>query len=307
LIAVVFLAALPAQAHRMALARVVITEGATTVVQVAMNPQAAKHRLRPLPPPGCVQTQAWRSTIDPMHLRGAWLCEAPIQTLRFSTQGRFEGTVLARLETQDGAIERLSRHGAALHFSTERVAQTAAAGQLLAGMTHLLSGWDHLLLIALLALHFRGLVPLLRATVSFTAGHALSLGLAAFGLVALPLPPVEACIALSLMIMAWHCLREAPGQGAVPIALLGAFGLLHGLGLASGFAAAGLQRWDLVGAVLLFNIGVELAQLLWLGVVILATRALPLAPRLSHDILAYSAGGLAAFWLIQRSTTLGGA
>jgi hydrogenase/urease accessory protein HupE len=293
----------PAQAHRMGLARVSLSQSDETVVTLALNPQAAKHQLRPLPSPGCVIIEPWRMTLDALHMSSSWRCKKDIEQLSFSRQGNYEGTILARLEQRSRpAVERLSRGAKTIYFKAEKLAQTPILGHLLGGLWHLLLGWDHLLLIALLAVHFRAFSPLLGATLAFTAGHTLSLAAAAFGLLNVSIPAIEASIALSLMVMAYETLRQQ--SQSPPYGLLVAFGLLHGLGLASGFAGAGLDGWALLGAVLLFNLGIELAQLLWLCAVRLGSRALP--QTWARDALAYGSGAMAAFWLLQRSNDLGG-
>ncbi len=287
----------------MALGRVVITQGEPTTVTLALNRQAAKHNLRPLPPRGCVQQQAWRPGSDAQHLTARWRCSQPIAHLRFSTSGVYEGTVLVRLQGATDATERISRAGRPIDFNAEASANATQKGHFVAGMTHLLGGWDHLLFIALIGLLVVPVRRLLSATLAFTAGHAISLGLAAVGLINLPLAAVEVCIALSLLLMAQLSLRR---QDSPPsLVLLGAFGLLHGLGLASGFAGSGLSGWALIAAVLAFNLGVELAQLMWLTVVVLAARGLPRPDPHGHTAIVYTVGTLAAFWLIERATELG--
>jgi hydrogenase/urease accessory protein HupE len=292
-----------AQAHRMGLARVSLSQGDETQVTLALNPQAAKHQLRPLPSAGCVTIEPWRTTLDALHLRSSWRCKGRIERLSFSRQGNYEGTVLARLESAHSPpIERISRSAKTIYFQDKKSAQTPFLGHFLGGLWHLLLGWDHLLLIALLAVHFQALSSLLKATLAFTAGHTLSLAAAAFGMINIPIPPIEACIALSLVVMAYQTLSEE--SQTLPYGLLVAFGLLHGLGLASGFAGAGLQGWALLSAVLLFNLGIEAAQLAWLCCLRFGSRALP--QTWTRDALAYGSGAMAVFWLLQRSADLGG-
>ena len=187
------------------------------------------------------------------------------------------------------------------------------------GVEHILFGPDHLLFVLGLVLLVwrtartprRRARDLLAAVTAFTLGHSLTLGLAALGLLALPIAAVEACIALSILALAvelggsWEdaptWTRRRPGLVAA------AFGLLHGLGFASALEAVGLPRGALLEALLAFNLGVELGQLAFVGAALLAlgllARRVP-AARLAR-LGAYAIGVPAAYWLLPRLATLG--
>ena len=102
------------------------------------------------------------------------------------------------------------------------------------------------------------------------------------------------------MFMAWLSLRR---EADLPWTMLLGFGLLHGLGLASGFSATGLGGWELASAVAFFNLGVEAAQVVWLLGIVLLLHWIP--GQFAQHTLTYSAGGLSAFWVIERSLALG--
>ena len=291
-------ASTPAHAHRMGLARLVIDQRDGVALSLSLNSQAAKHQLRPLPPSGCVSLSGWRPVGDALHLTSEWTCKQPIQSISLSTQGRYEGSLIAALITDSLTTERVSRGGADLDFTNP--IHGVSTAHFNAGLDHMMRGWDHLLLIALIATHHFSLSTLLAATLAFTAGHALSLSAVALTGFDLRLAPIEACIALSLMFMAWLSLRR---EAELHLALLLGFGLLHGLGLASGFSSTGLSGWELVSAVALFNLGVEAAQVAWLLGIVSLIRWIP--GQFAQHALAYSAGGLSAFWFIQRSFALG--
>ncbi len=291
-------ASIPAHAHRMGLARLVIDQRDGVVLSLSLNSQAAKHRLRPLPPNGCVSLSGWTPVGDALHLTSTWSCTRSIQSVSISTQGRYEGSLMAVLIDDSLRTERVSRGGADLDFTNQKNAVSTAHFN--AGFDHMMKGWDHLLLIALIATHHLSLSTLLAATLAFTAGHALSLTAVTVAGFTLRIAPIEACIALSLLFIDWlSLLRDVD----LPLVMLLGFGLLHGLGLASGFSATGLVSWDLVSAVALFNLGVEVAQVAWLLGIIFLIRSIP--GQLAQHALAYSAGGLSAFWLIERSFSLG--
>lgn len=129
------------------------------------------------------------------------------------------------------------------------------------GFSHILpQGLDHILFVLglfLLSTHWR---PLLWQVTSFTAAHTLTLGLATFGLVSLPSAVVEPLIALSIVYVAIeNVVHEKLGRFRVAVVF--AFGLLHGLGFAGVLAELGLPKSQVLPALLSFNVGVELGQL----------------------------------------------
>lgn len=183
---------------------------------------------------------------------------------------------------------------------TARPAWRAAQAYFTLGVEHILSGWDHLAFVLALCLIARGrhLVALVTA---FTVGHSLTLALAVVGWVSVPIPAVEACIALSIAFVAREVLRPAPGQyRGVPVALL--FGLLHGLGFASALNEIGFGQGELLVGLVSFNIGVEVGQLLFVGLVLLlALIARPLAlPLQARAATACVLGSLGMFWTFER-------
>jgi hypothetical protein len=181
-----------------------------------------------------------------------------------------------------------------------------APGMLWQGVLHIWLGWDHLAFVMCLCLLSRGW-PLVRLITAFTLGHSVSLGLAFFGVLRLPIAPVEALIALSIVWMAREALlarTAAPGTGshARGTLVVVTFGLLHGLGFASALDELGIQRAERWPSLLFFNIGVEVGQVLF----VLAVTALLAAlrpPRLQlalRQMALYSAGIVGVFWLGER-------
>ncbi len=176
------------------------------------------------------------------------------------------------------------------------------------GVEHILTGVDHLLFVLALTLLAASLSALVKTITAFTAAHSLTLALASLGLVQIPPAPVEAVIALSIVFVArelWLLARGRPGLGARrswPVAF--AFGLLHGLGFAGALGQVGLPEGDVPLALLTFNLGVEVGQLLFVAVVLLATRLLARLPRLrplpGKLVTAYAVGALACFWVLER-------
>ncbi|MCY1057420.1 HupE/UreJ family protein [Nannocystis sp. SCPEA4] len=227
------------------------------------------------------------------------------------------GELVVRNLDRGELIVRLRRHGAGLQTMVVRPGEDTIPlapvegpppGYLPLGVEHILGGADHLLFVAGLALLVRPALRLAGALTAFTAAHSLTLALAALGLLALPQPPVEACIAVSLILLARALARRERPSAAAAWRLAAACGLLHGLGFAGALADIGLPRDAAVPALLAFNAGVELGQLLAAAVVLalaaLARRALAAAPaRLAAPLSALPAlalGGLAVAWTLER-------
>ena len=178
------------------------------------------------------------------------------------------------------------------------------------GIGHILSGADHLLFVLGLILIARSLRMLLVTATSFTIAHSLTLSLATLGIVHIPGPPVEACIALSILLLASEILRLQRGERSLtasyPWAVAFIFGLLHGLGFASALIDIGLPQGDIPLALFAFNCGVEVGQLAFiaavLGIMRLAQQFhMPaiIEGRL-RTVTAYGVGTVAAFWFVER-------
>lgn len=170
------------------------------------------------------------------------------------------------------------------------------------GIEHILSGWDHLAFVLLLCLLATGW-PLVKLVTAFTLGHSITLILAALDLLSVPAPPVEACIALSIAIMAREVLVRQSADNNYRIVM--AFGLLHGLGFAGALRDAGFGTANLVGSLLAFNIGVEAGQLLFVvALLVMAAAGRKLAANRDwRPAIAYVIGGLGVFWVFDRSVS----
>lgn len=172
------------------------------------------------------------------------------------------------------------------------------------GFTHIVpKGLDHILFVVGLFLLSRELKPLLFQVTAFTCAHTLSLALSMFGVVSLSPRIVEPAIALSIVFVAMENVlvkKLHPWR----IAVVFAFGLLHGLGFAGVLTELGLPRGQFVPALLSFNVGVEGGQL---AVLLTAFAALGVwagtkpwyrARVTVPASLAIAAVGL--FWAVQR-------
>ncbi len=172
------------------------------------------------------------------------------------------------------------------------------------GIEHILTGFDHLLFVIALTLLVRSGRALVATVTAFTVAHSLSLAATVLGVVSLPAPPVEAAIALSIVLVCAECLRPADSFARrAPWLVAFAFGLLHGLGFASALLSIGLPETHVPAALLFFNVGVELGQLGAIAVVVgvrwVASRV-GLRRAWLRPGLVYAMGAVAAFWSLER-------
>jgi hydrogenase/urease accessory protein HupE len=176
------------------------------------------------------------------------------------------------------------------------------------GIEHILLGMDHLLFVFALMLIVSGTRRLVLTITAFTVAHSITLAGATLGYVHVPQQPVEAMIALSILFLAMEIIHSRRGRpGYVerwPWVVAFIFGLLHGFGFAGALAEVGLPEHAIPFALVFFNIGVELGQLAFVGVVMLSAwllhriNAFPL--RSAEILTTYLIGGIAAYWTIDR-------
>lgn len=141
------------------------------------------------------------------------------------------------------------------------------------GIRHILFGPDHLLFVFGLLLIVGNGWTLVKTITAFTIAHSMTLAAATLGYVAVPAPPVEAAIALSILFLGPEIIRRWRGETSFtirnPWVVAFAFGLMHGLGFASALSSAGLPPADVPRALLCFNVGVEFGQLAFIGSIVL--------------------------------------
>ena len=183
------------------------------------------------------------------------------------------------------------------------------------GVEHILSGPDHLLFVLGLLLLVRNRWMLFRTVSAFTVAHSITLTATVLGALRVPVPFVEALIALSILFLALEVLRAQRGGSSVairhPWAAAFAFGLFHGMGFASGLAALGLGQHDLLATLALFNIGVEIGQLCFIAVALLLGYGLQRLhigrwPQ-AAAIPSYIIGIAGAYWTFQSGAAWLGA
>ena len=218
--------------------------------------------------------------------------------------------VLVRVSRLDGSLTTTLVHPAQpwIEIAATPGAFSVAGTFLAHGIQHILGGFDHLLFVFGLLLVSNGWM-LVKTITAFTLAHSITLALAALGAVRLPGPPVEATIALSILLLAVEIARKNRGEISFtlqwPWVVAFCFGLLHGFGFAGALAQIGLPQRDLPLALFTFNVGVEIGQLMFVAAV-LSLRALLLRFRRARPTLlyarpvaSYGLGTLAAFWFFE--------
>jgi hydrogenase/urease accessory protein HupE len=223
---------------------------------------------------------------------------------------------LVRINMLNGAVHSEILRGNARSFV---VAQSPSALGVMAdyfvlGVQHILGGIDHLLFVLCLVILVTGFGNLVKTVTAFTVAHSITLAGSALGYVDVSQGPVEAVIALSILFLARELLvtgqrRSDSGYQPslterAPWLVAFAFGLLHGFGFAGALAEIGLPQNEIPLALLMFNVGVEAGQLLFIGGVLLAALGLAKMkwkiPYQVTSAVVFSIGGISAFWLIDR-------
>lgn len=205
-----------------------------------------------------------------------------------------------RVYTLTGSQPTLQLYGSA---EDQRGRGEIARAYVILGVEHILGGIDHLLFVAglLFLVGFRR--RLIGTITAFTLAHSLTLACSVFGLISLRPPPVEASIAMSIVLVASEALRARDTLARrLPALVSFLFGLVHGLGFAGALKEVGLPQSHLPLALLTFNVGVEIGQLLMVAAAFLIVH-LPLPQRwftTARRPALYAVGIVAAYWSWQR-------
>ena len=222
--------------------------------------------------------------------------------------------VLVRVQMLDGQDSTTLIHPAQPWFEPSAApSKLRVAGVYLRlGIEHIWTGIDHLLFVLALLLLVRGWRRVVGTVTAFTVAHSITLAAATLGFVHVPQPPVEAAIALSIVFVAAEIIHKRQGSSGLaaqwPWIIAFAFGLLHGFGFASALREVGLPQNAIPVALLFFNVGVEVGQLLFIAsvyVVVILWRKIARGFEVSEPSWAwrlppYAIGSIAMFWVVER-------
>jgi len=222
--------------------------------------------------------------------------------------------VLVRVEMLDGRKWTTLVHPSRPWFEPSAAPSKlqVAGAYLRLGIEHIWTGVDHLLFILALMILVKGTRRLVATVTAFTIAHSITLAGATLGFVHVPQKPIEAAIALSIVFVACEIVHAREGRQGLterwPWIVAFTFGLLHGFGFAGALSEVGLPQTAIPVALLFFNVGVEVGQLLFIAAILslmalgrwFARREAIPQPAWAWRIAPYSIGGIAAFWMVQR-------
>lgn len=243
---------------------------------------------------------------------GTLTCPAGLAGATFRVNGLevASADVLITVHGADGRVEthRLGPGSPAATFGEA----PGPAAYFRMGVEVVLLGVDHLLFVFGLLLVVRDRRMLLETIAAFTLAYSLTLAIAILGHANLPVQPLKAAIALSILFLGPEIVRVRRGETSFtirrPWIVAFTFGLLHGFGFASGLTAMGLPSVGIPLGLFLFNVGVEIGLLLFVLLVLAMAwsfRQLQIRwARWAEALPAYAVGTLGAFWTIQRTALL---
>jgi hydrogenase/urease accessory protein HupE len=312
-----------AAAHPLAPSLLSIEEAADGAIAVSFKmsrQQPAGSEIAPELPDRCVPSAEPRLSADDQSLTMSWTARCGAEGLtgaRVGVRGLAQaGTnALLRVALRDGRLVQAVLHaGAPSLVIPERASQLAVFHDYLrVGALHIAAGFDHLLFVFGLVLLASGTRRLLWTVTAFTAGHSVTLSLAALGIVQFPSPPIELAIAATILVLALELARvEGESRSSWlrrrPWLAAFAFGLLHGFGFAGALAEIGLPQLEIPLALFSFNVGIELGQLAFVALVLavgrLSAPLLARAPAALARAPVTAMGALAFYWCLDRASAL---
>ena len=246
-------------------------------------------------------------------------CKTPLEGRAISIDGlAAAGTeVLLRVQpwqsnTQQTLLIQPEQPSATVPTAAEAAEQPGVWSYLRLGIEHILLGVDHLLLLLGLVLIVCDGWMLLKTVSAFTLANSITLSVSAVGIVDVPAGPLNAAIALSILFMGTEVVRFLRGRTSFtlrhPWVLACGFGLLHGFGYARGLAELGLPHHELLLALLLFNVGIEIGQDIFVLLVLGLQRSFRQLeirwPVWVQRVPAWTIGCAGAYWTIQTTLAM---
>ncbi len=300
-------------AHEIRPAALELTEQADGTVSVVWKQPVLSGRklgMRPVLPEHCPPPTTTDQRFTGTAIIESWRVPCRLDRGVVAIEGldRTLTDVFVRLKRADGSEQtRLLRPADSAFDLATKASGSPASAYLRIGAEHMLFGWDHLLFVLglLLLTPWRKILWVISA---FTIGHSLTLAITALGLFRLPGEPVELLIALSIFFLAIEVVRKQAGKTSLtirqPWIVAAGFGLLHGLGFAGALAEIGLPKGQEIWALLLFNLGVELGQILFVGAMmsgywLIGHLTIDRPKWLTRPVL-YLVGSLGAYYTMTR-------
>lgn len=234
------------------------------------------------------------------------------QTIAMEGLQRTITDVFVRLTTLSGEIRhyRLTAEQPAVKMQGGGV---ALGSYFALGVEHLLTGYDHILFVIGISLLAVSLTSIFWMVTAFTLAHSITLALSVLGILRLPSAPVEAVIALSIVFVAVEIMLPVERRSLIartsPHLIAFVFGLVHGFGFAGVLIDIGMPRGETAFALALFNIGLEVGQIMVVTAVLiavtLARRFMPETKRrLGLAAVSFIIGAVASYWVIDRASAM---
>lgn len=309
-----------ALAHEVRPAYLELREAAGGRVDVTFKQPLNAGRLLPLDPllePGCSEAgqRRFEDTGTALIERWSWQCDPTDEDsalldrhILISGLDRTLTDALLTVRLVDGTELTTLLRAKGEPFLISREAEVGVSAYLELGIEHLLFGFDHILFVIAMVLYVRRPWQIVKVVTAFTVAHSLTLALSTLGVVRLRQDPVEVVIALSILFLAVELAqpesRRSPITTRRPWLVAFGFGLLHGFGFAGALAEIGLPRDAAALALFLFNVGVEIGQLLIVVVLLvgaaLLARSRAELPRWLLRLPAWVLGILSARWFLER-------
>ena len=305
-----FLLALQAGAHEIRPALLTLTQTSETNYDVSFKqPQVQGRFLNLAVKTNCEQSRRdARTSAAALLERFILVCTEPLAQIRISGLEKTLIDTMITIERINGSRENYLVNGREPSIDTTQGASTPVYFVL--GIEHLFFGIDHVLFVLLLLYLISGWMNLVKVITSFTVAHSITLGLSAFDVVSVAQGPVESLIALSIVMLAAEALSDTKSLiQSQPWLITFIFGLLHGLGFAGALSEIGLPENTAVIALLLFNIGIEVGQLVIIAIALCLIYLLQMIITIPMRIAVlpvYMVGGLATYWFIERSLMIVG-
>ncbi len=214
------------------------------------------------------------------------------------------------LANGDSVQHILHPHDPSLTFHLHKTGVAVPAYMML-GVEHILGGFDHLAFVLSLLLLVRQRKMLIKTVTAFTVAHSITLAATTFHLIAVHPSVIEALVALSILFVAVELVHSHRGKSGLtvryPWLIAFAFGLLHGSAFAGALAEIGLPPNSIPLSLFLFNVGVELGQLVFIAVALSIGWALARMPKelpaWTRWVPPYAIGCFSAFCFLDRLHT----
>lgn len=305
---------LPANAHEVRPALLELTEtqpGEYDVLWKQPVTDGKTLRLTPLLPAQCQAGEERINRFAGNVVAQRWQVICPLDTGRIKIDGleRSLTDVFVRIVMLDGGQRnQVLRPDAAIWDLETPASGLSGIGEyLLIGAEHMLFGFDHLLFVLGLTL-LVAKRQIIAVITSFTIAHSITLALTVFDVIALRSAPVELLIAASIVLLAVENIRKKQGKETLaarrPWLIAFVIGLIHGLGFAGALSDIGLPIGDEALALALFNIGLELGQIAFVGLILLILALLRHIGSAIDDAARITAiyfiGAIGCYWCLDR-------